>query len=131
MPGRVSGIVTCVIVFLAVPTARAGMSSRMSVSSAGVQASARSAKPALSADGRWVGFISGAPNLAGGDADALIDVFVRDRQTGATTLVSKSSAGVKGNQDSGFFVNNGAVPALSADGRFVAFHSKATNLVPG
>jgi Tol biopolymer transport system component len=107
------------------------MISRMSVSSASVQGNGRSGKPALSADGRWVAFISSARNLTADDGDALIDVFVRDRRTGTTTLVSKSSAGVKGNADSGYWFNNGAVPALSASGRYVAFQSSATNLAPG
>ncbi len=130
MRGSVVGMVTCLVTFAA-SGAAAGVSSRMSVSSAGVQGAARSAKPGLSADGRWVGFISAAPGLTAGDGDALIDVFVRDRQTGVTTLVSKSSAGVKGNGDSGYFYNNGAAPALSATGRHVAFRSSAANLVAG
>ena len=52
------------------------------------------------------------------------DVFVRDRQTGTTRRVSVSSGGAQGNDDS-------VSPAISADGRFVAFESDATNLVPG
>lgn len=131
MRGRAGRVATCVIVLLAASAARAGMLSRASVSSAGAQGTGRSGKPAVSADGRWVGFISTAPDLTPGDGDALIDVFVRDRRTGPTTLVSKSSAGVKGNGDSGYFFNNGAVPALSATGRYVAFTSSATNLVLG
>jgi len=51
-------------------------------------------------------------------------VFVRDRQTGATSLVSLTSAGVQG--------NSGSYDAsISADGRYVAFHSYVTNLVAG
>jgi len=130
MSGRTGPVVACVIVLLGAPVARAGIVSRMSVSSAGGQVVGRSGKPGLSADGRWVAFISDAPNLVPGDGDDLIDVFVRDRLTGTTTLVSKSSAGVKGNGDSGYFFNNGAVPAVSATGRYVAFVSSATNLVP-
>jgi Tol biopolymer transport system component len=128
MRSRAVRLVTFVLVVVLAPPARAGMMSRMSVSSASVQGNGRSGKPALSADGRWVAFISSAGNLTADDGDALIDVFVRDRRTGTTTLVSKSSAGVKGNADSGYWFNNGAVPALSASGRYVAFISGATNL---
>ena len=59
-----------------------------------------------------------------GDTNGAGDVFVRDRQTGTTRRVSVSSGGVQGNGDS-------FDPAISADGRFVAFESDATNLVPG
>ena len=58
------------------------------------------------------------------DTDGGEDVFLHDRQTGQTTLVSVSSAGVKGNDGSW-------APSISADGRFIAFQSEATNLVPG
>jgi Tol biopolymer transport system component len=119
------------VVVLLTSVAFAGVTSLQSLSSGGAQGTGRSGRPAVSADGRWVAFISNAPNLAPSDGDTLIDVFVRDRHTGETTLVSKSSAGVKGNADSGFWFNNGAVPAISATGRYVAFTSSATNLAPG
>ena len=54
------------------------------------------------------------------------DVFVRDRRTGTTRRVSVGPGGVQGNGDQRSFV-----PAISADGRFVAFNSDASNLVPG
>src|SRR5262245_49069172 len=130
MRARAAGLVTCLVVVLAAPGARAGIVSRASLSSAGAQGTGRSMKPGLSADGRWVVFQSDAPNLVPGDGDNRIDVFVRDRVTGTTTLVSKSTAGVKGNLDSGYPFNN-AGPAVSANGRFVAFYSVASNLVPG
>src|SRR5690606_33451585 len=74
--------------------------------------------------GRYVAFTSGASNLVGGDTNGVSDVFVHDRRTGRTTLVSRSTAGVQGNNFS-----TGA--AISADGRYVAFGSFASNLVPG
>ena len=80
--------------------------------------------PAISADGRFVAFISDATNLVPGDTNGRYDVFVRDRQTGTTRRVSVGPGGVQGNGDS-------FDPAISADGRFVAFDSYATNLVPG
>ena len=80
--------------------------------------------PAISADGRFVAFSSDATNLVPGDTNGTADVFVRDRQTGTTRRVSVGPGGAQGNGDS-------VDPALSADGRFVAFESDATNLVPG
>src|SRR5205823_12918533 len=86
-----------------------------------------SSPPALSADGRFVAFDSAATNLVAGDTNGATDVFVHDRQTGATERVSVASGGgTQGNRNSGGFF---AFPALSADGRLVAFHSAATNLV--
>jgi Tol biopolymer transport system component len=96
---------------------------RVSVSSAGAQANGGSDKPSISADGRYVAFESQASNLVAGDTNATEDVFVHDRQTGTTTRVSVSSAGAQGDGHSN-------APSISADGRYVAFHSGATNLVP-
>ena len=79
---------------------------------------------AISADGRFVAFRSRADNLVPGDTNRRADVFVHDRQTGTTEVVSKDSNGNLGNSHS-------SKPAISADGRFVAFASMATNLVPG
>ena len=97
---------------------------RVSVSSAGVQGNSASESPAISADGRSVTFDSIASNLVPGDANGYEDVFVRDRKLHRTYLVSVSSAGVQGNSDS-------FVPSISADGRYVAFNSDASNLVAG
>jgi Tol biopolymer transport system component len=101
---------------------------RVSVDSAGSQGNNHSYFPSISSDGRYVAFESIADNLVAGDTPFLLggfrDVFVHDRQTGVTTRVSVDSAGTEGNADSG-------APSISADGRYVAFESKATNLVPG
>jgi Tol biopolymer transport system component len=104
-----------------------GTTERVSVSSNGAQGGGYSDWPSLSADGRFVAFSSDARHLVPGDTNGRQDVFVRDRLTRRTGLVSVSSAGVRGDRDSGGF--GGA--AISADGRFVAFASDATNLVPG
>lgn len=80
--------------------------------------------PRISSDGRYVSFQSQATNLVPDDANGEFDVFVRDRQTGDTILVSKASNGTHGN--AGSFHH-----AISADGHTVAFVSSATNLVPG
>ena len=88
---------------------------------------------AISADGRYVAFSSRATNLVQGDTNGAIDVFVRDVQAGTTERVSVSSTGGQGDGDSGVehASTNGRPVAISADGRYVAFTSFATNLVPG
>jgi Tol biopolymer transport system component len=101
-----------------------GTTTRVSKSSAGVEGDHISINPRISADGRYVTFLSVATNLVSGDTNVKVDIFVRDRQTGTTYLVSKSSAGVLGDGDS-------EDPAISADGRYVAFPSASTNLVAG
>ena len=78
--------------------------------------------PSISADGRYVAFFSGAPDLVPNDANDASDVFVRDRETGATILSSADFGGRPGNDAS-------AVGQISADGRYVTFHSGAGNLV--
>jgi Tol biopolymer transport system component len=81
--------------------------------------------PAISADGRYVAFLSYATNLVAGDTNGSIDVFVHDRQNGTTERVSVDSSGAQGNADCY------APLAISADGRYVAFASDASNLVAG
>jgi Tol biopolymer transport system component len=97
---------------------------RVSVTSRGRQGNGSSFGPALSGDGRFVAFRSRASNLVPGDRNRVQDVFVRDRRTGTTTRVSVAVDGSEANGDSGG-------PAISADGRIVAFWSNASNLVPG
>jgi Tol biopolymer transport system component len=102
-----------------------GETSRISVSSGGVQANGGAYYPSISGDGRYVAFQSEATNLVAGDTNGFIDIFLRDRQTGTTTRVSVGPAGVQAND------NSDSYTAISADGRFVAFSSDATNLVSG
>src|SRR6476661_2769775 len=97
---------------------------RVSVDSAGNQANSFSNDPSISADGRFVAFTSGASNLVPGGTNNTSDIFVRDTLTNTTTRVSVDSAGNQGNRDA-----YGA--SISADGRFVAFESNSSNLVPG
>jgi Tol biopolymer transport system component len=101
-----------------------GETTRVSVASDGTQASGSSFLPSISADGRTVAFESGATNLVPGDTNGVTDVFVHDRQTGETARVSVGSDGTQANQVS-------YDPSVSADGRYVAFYSEASNLVPG
>ena len=102
----------------------AGTTERVSVDSAGLQANDNSFFASISADGRYVAFVSHATNLVPGDTNGAADVFVRDRQGGTTERVSVDSSGVQGDGASD-------LPSISADGRYVAFLSRSTNLVPG
>ncbi|MBI1852135.1 MAG: PD40 domain-containing protein [Planctomycetes bacterium] len=100
-----------------------GETSRVSVSSSGAEAAGGSLRPSLSADGRWVAFDSSASNLVAMDRNVARDVFVHDRLTGATMRASVGPSDHEANTDS-------IDASISADGRFVAFTSAATNLVP-
>ena len=100
---------------------------RVSVSSQGLEGLGASFSPVISADGRRVAFTSYAPNLVLGDLNGLTgggaDVFLYDRFQHTTVKVSTPTFGpVNGESD---------FPSISATGRFVAFDSTATNLVPG
>ncbi len=101
-----------------------GTTTRISVSTNGTQGDEYSDDSSLSADGRYVAFGSKATTLVTGDTNGASDIFLRDRQTGTTTRVSVTSAGVQGDDSS-------YTPSISADGRYVAFRSSATNLVTG
>jgi Tol biopolymer transport system component len=79
--------------------------------------------PALSGDGRLVVFASDATNLVKRDRNASADVFLHDRATGETILVSRRADGTQADATS-------HEPVISADGSVVAFTSSATNLVP-
>jgi Tol biopolymer transport system component len=96
---------------------------RVSVGPGGAQTDQVSASPRINGDGSVVAFVSAAHNLAAGDTNDVPDVFVRDLKAG-TTVEVKTGGGQPGNGAS-------SSPALSADGRFVAFATEATNLVPG
>jgi Ca2+-binding RTX toxin-like protein len=96
----------------------------VSANSSGDEGNATSDSASISADGRYVAFASGASNLVPGDTNGDSDVFVKDLQTGAVTLVSRDPAGNQGNLQS-------YDPSISADGRYVAFTSHASNLVSG
>lgn len=102
-----------------------GITTRVSVSSQGAQAVSGASYPSFSGDGRFVGFSADSNNLVPGDANNTWDVFVHDRLFGITELVSVDSQGVQGN---GLSISH---PALSTDGRYVAFLSIAGNFVSG
>ena len=94
----------------------------VSVSSHGGRSNGESVESRASADGRFVAFASYASNLVPRDTNGTSDIFVRDRVAGATRRVSVSDAGAQANDFS-------FDPDISADGRYVAFSSDATNLL--
>jgi cold shock CspA family protein len=106
-----------------------GQTTRVSVTSDGTQGNSSSNSPAISGDGRYVAFRSFASNLISGDTNGTADIFVHDRQTGQTTRVSVASDGTQGDESSIYSPSNS--PALSSTGRYFAFASGASNLVPG
>ena len=126
--GRV--VVACVLLGALPPAARAavgGGHSGPSLISLGVDgrgSDGASFTPSISADGRYVAFASAASTLVAGDTNNAEDVFVYDRVARTTERVSVSSLGVEGDGAS-------YGPAISADGRHVAFTSAASNLTPG
>jgi hypothetical protein len=101
-----------------------GRVGRASVDSLGGEALGTSGAPSLSADGRFVAFASDAADLVPGDTNDDTDVFVRDRQTGVVERVSLAWNGNEARDDSD-------CPAVSDDGRWVAFTSRAWNMYPG
>lgn len=80
--------------------------------------------PQISADGRFIVFRSAAEDLVAGDNNGLADIFVRDRYTGVTSLLSRTEEGVYGNSLS-------TRPQISGDGDYAAFTTFADNLLPG
>ncbi len=102
----------------------AGVTTRVSVDRNGAEGNGASWAPAISADGRYVAFVSDSTNLVPGDTNGFRDVFVHDRLIGWTSRVSGGLLGAPGNDDS-------LHPAISADGRFIAYDSYAGNLVAG
>jgi hypothetical protein len=98
-----------------------GTTRRVSVSSAGAQANAESYVRFISPDGRYIVFVSSASNLVPNDTNGVEDVFLRDTQIGTTERVSLGPNGRQANHESLF-------ASISANGRYVAFSTLATNL---
>lgn len=99
-----------------------GQTERVSVDSSGQEGNLSSYRPALSADGRYAVFESEATNFIADDNNESNDVFVHDRQTGQTRLISMDNSGIQGSGSSGW-------SRISGDGRYVVFESVASNLV--
>lgn len=96
---------------------------RVSVDSAGNQATGSSNGPSISLDARYIAFSSSASDLVVGDTNGLVDIFIHDRILGITERLL-DGAGIQADNDS-------STTSLSADGRYVAFSSRSSNLVPG
>ena len=97
----------------------------VSINSAGApSANGSSFSPVISANGRYIAFVSNAGDLAANNTNHIDNIFVRDLQAGTTTLVSVSADGTTGGNAAS------SLPSLSNDGRYVVFFSLAKNLVP-
>jgi hypothetical protein len=136
---RLSGILWSVaagsfVVLLLIPSSvlavdTSSSTERVSVSSAGVEGNFQSlttARNSVSADGRFVVFWSSGTSLVEDDTNQAPDVFVRDRLNGTTVRANVTSTGEQTTATPLYPVN----PAISGNGRFVAFWSDAANLVP-
>ena len=112
---------------------RSGQVTLASADAAGQPSQGYNFSPSISGDGRFVAFASYASDLVPGDADSnpvtlhnnrTDGVFLKDLRSGQVTLLSAAADGTPGD-------DNSSVPAISPNGRFVAFESRASNLVPG
>ena len=104
-----------------------GATTLVSVSTNGVAGNGISRSSVMTPDGRYVAFVSAANNLIPGDTNGIPDVFVRDTQAATTSLIS---VGAQSTINEGLG-SRSELPAISANGRYVAFYSTATNVVPG
>lgn len=99
-----------------------GQTQRVSIRTGGDQANGNSCAPVVSDDGRYIAFTSFATNLVDNDTNNTPDIFLHDRTTNTTILVSRTPSG-------GFPNNASHDPDISADGRYIVFWSYASNLV--
>lgn len=129
----VKAALTALLLAVSAVPALAQITTLESVNSDGVKGDRGSWHPSISADGRYVAFVSEASNLVPGSAAPCLylpnpvscrHVYVRDRLLGITTMISTNDAGEPGN-------GNSAYPSISGDGRFIAFNSQSNNLVDG
>ncbi|MGA9452258.1 MAG: hypothetical protein WBW41_13045 [Verrucomicrobiia bacterium] len=102
-----------------------GTTALVSVNTNGGSGSGASRDPAMTPDGRYVVFVSGATDLVPGDTNGIPDVFVRDLQAQTTSLVSVGAT------SDAILLSSSESPEITPDGRYVAFYSTATNLVAG
>lgn len=103
-----------------------GTTALISVKTNGGSGNGLSRNASLTPDGRFVVFASAATNMVAGDANNITDVFVRDRQTATTTLVSVGAKFVGSS-----LASRSDAPEITPNGRYVVFYSSATNLIPG
>ncbi len=102
-----------------------GTTTLVSVNTNGLSGGGESRDPAMTPGGRYIAFTSAAADLVPGDTNAIPDIFVRDLQSNTTTLVSVGAI------PSILTIGGSEVPAITPDGRYIAYYSTATNLVPG
>ncbi|MGD9693471.1 MAG: TolB family protein [Phycisphaerales bacterium] len=105
---------------------QSGTTTRVSTGLSGAEADGDSYGAMISADGRYVAFLSYATNLVAGDSNNLADVFVYDRLATPSPTITLASLSISGTQGNGHC--DGPV-SISADGRYVAFRSNANNLI--
>lgn len=105
--------------------------SLVSVNTNGLAGNGASRGAVMTPDGRYVAFVSEASDLVAGDTNRIADVFVRDMQAGVTALVSAGAMSTNFSLASLLPASSSESPQITPDGRFVAFSSTATNLVPG
>ncbi len=98
---------------------------RVSTAADGTEANDGSGSTSISADGRYVTFLSSATNLVAGDTNGLVDIFVKDLQTGAIARVNTTADGMQVNN---YYIDGASI---SADGRYIAFFNDASNLLAG
>lgn len=118
------GVILLFLLSMSISTCFSADMTRISISSINKQGNDVSNFSSISADGRYVTFSSYASNLIEGDTKGIRHIYLRDRLTDSTKLISVNWLGQQGNADSWNAV-------ISADGRFVAFTSSASNLVSG
>ncbi len=104
---------------------------RLSVDASGTQAVGASSCVAVSQDGRYVAFASDAENLVPSDSNGFVDVFVKDRETGAIEIVSVGDSGSPANGPSGLSSSGDCGISMSGDARYVVFVSAASNFIDG
>jgi Tol biopolymer transport system component len=100
----------------------AGTTTLVSASTNGGLGNDASRSAVMTPDGRYVAFVSAANNLVPDDTNGISDVFLRDLQASTTTLVSVGAKTANRSSES---------PEITPDGRYVAFYSSATGLMPG
>jgi hypothetical protein len=105
----------------------AGKTTLISVSTNGASGNRGSRSPSMTPDARSIAFVSEANNLVPKDTNSIADIFVRDMQSGTTLMASPDARSTNPTIPTG----SSEAPEISADGRYVAFYSTATNLVAG
>ena len=101
-----------------------GSTTRISESSAGLEANSSSFESSISNDGNQIAFRSYANNLVNGDLNSFADIFKHDRLSGETNIISVSSTFMAAN-------NRSELPSISGDGKLIAYQSLASSLVVG